>query len=185
MNLNTQLFFTLYGLAHHSLAFDTVIIFFAQYLAYIVLACAVIFLVYFFIYDKDWKGKRWIRWGIEAVVIGVSVFCAWFVSFLIKISMSVARPFVAFPQVHALITETKYDSFPSGHATFFFALATAIYLYDRRAGAFFFICAILISIARVMAGVHFPLDILVGALIGTVIGCVVHMFLSRDEKRVK
>lgn len=57
-------------------------------------------------------------------------------------------------------------SFPSGHAAFYFALAFAVYLYHKKAGAFFLTGAALISISRVAGGIHYPSDILAGAILG-------------------
>ena len=78
------------------------------------------------------------------------------------------RPFAALSDARQLLTDSAW-SFPSGHAAFFFAIAMAIYLYNKRWGTWFFIAAILISIARVIAGVHYPSDILVGALVGALV----------------
>jgi undecaprenyl-diphosphatase len=63
-----------------------------------------------------------------------------------------------------------WSSFPSDHATLFFALATGIFFVSRSAGilalahAFF-----VVSLPRVYMGIHYPTDILAGALLGVVI----------------
>jgi undecaprenyl-diphosphatase len=63
-----------------------------------------------------------------------------------------------------------WSSFPSDHAVLYFALATVIFLVSRAAGivsylfAFFVVC-----LPRVYLGLHYPTDILVGAMIG--VGC--------------
>lgn len=60
-----------------------------------------------------------------------------------------------------------WSSFPSDHAALFFSLATSIYFISRRLGfiaychAFFVVC-----LPRVYMGLHFPTDILAGALLG-------------------
>ncbi|HCB35479.1 MAG: hypothetical protein A2W52_04510 [Candidatus Taylorbacteria bacterium RIFCSPHIGHO2_02_49_25] len=79
------------------------------------------------------------------------------------------RPFVADPSIIPLISETSF-SFPSGHAAFFFALSTVVFLHNKRWGVWFFIAAAVISIARVLAGVHYVTDILGGAALGVAIG---------------
>ncbi|MEO6806169.1 MAG: phosphatase PAP2 family protein [Edaphobacter sp.] len=67
----------------------------------------------------------------------------------------------------------NWSSFPSDHAVFYFALATSIFLLSRKLGiavycyVFFVICA-----PRIYMGVHYPTDILAGALLGTGIGCL-------------
>jgi len=58
-------------------------------------------------------------------------------------------------------------SFPSGHATL--AFGTAVVLADRfdRPGTLFLILAGIIGLTRVVLGVHYPSDVIVGAIIGT------------------
>ena len=75
------------------------------------------------------------------------------------------------PVTGKVLTDSAW-SFPSGHATFFFAMATAIYLYNKKWGIWFFVGAILISIGRVIAGLHYPSDILGGAIIGAFVAYV-------------
>ncbi len=81
-----------------------------------------------------------------------------------------------------LISHEYGYSFPSGHAAFFFALATTIFLYDRRWGAIFFLGAVLIGIGRVWAGVHWYSDILGGAVVGILTSIFVN-FLVRKFQR--
>lgn len=97
---------------------------------------------------------------------------------LIRAVYGRVRPFEALG-LKTLFTETS-ASFPSGHATFFFALATAVYLYNRRWGWWFFAAALLISLARVAAGVHYPSDIFGGALVGIVVATLVYR-LTRER----
>ncbi|MBI4134664.1 MAG: phosphatase PAP2 family protein [Candidatus Sungbacteria bacterium] len=88
---------------------------------------------------------------------------------LIRNLWPVARPFAALPDAVRLIPHEASASFPSGHAAFFFALAASIWFYDRRFGAWFFAAAAVISIARIMAGVHWPSDVFAGAIIGIIV----------------
>ena len=66
-------------------------------------------------------------------------------------------------------------SFPSGHATSSFAAATVLSfaLRRRRARLAAFVLAALIALSRVHVGVHYPLDILAGSLLGLTIGVIV------------
>ena len=83
---------------------------------------------------------------------------------LVRLAYHRPRPFSAL-SVQQLLTNDAW-SFPSGHAAFFFALATVAYLYNKKWGIAFLIAAILIGLARIAAGIHYPSDILGGALIG-------------------
>jgi len=92
------------------------------------------------------------------------------------------RPFVDNSAITALITETSY-SFPSGHTTFFFALATTVYLHNKRWGIWFYIAGIIIGFARVFAGVHYFSDIVVGAVLGIAVSMCVRFCLHRIHLR--
>lgn len=91
------------------------------------------------------------------------------------------RPFASDPTIHALISESSY-SFPSGHAGFFFALATVVYAHNKRVGSWFFVSALLIGIARVASGVHYPTDILGGAVLGVLVGYGVVRLVRKYSK---
>jgi membrane-associated phospholipid phosphatase len=67
-------------------------------------------------------------------------------------------------------------SFPSAHALSSFAVATAMFRVDpATAGAFVF--AIALSLGRPYLGMHYPSDVLVGALLGIVLGLIVPLSL--------
>jgi undecaprenyl-diphosphatase len=97
-----------------------------------------------------------------------------------------ARPFVAHPaQSHLLISRSTDPSFPSDHATGAFAIAVAIWLYDRTFGAVFLILAVLVSFARVYVGTHYPGDVLGGAVLGALVAvCLRWRPLRRILERV-
>ena len=66
-------------------------------------------------------------------------------------------------------------SFPSSHAVNHFAFATYAFVSLRKIAGYFwilFIWAALISLSQVYVGVHYPLDILVGAILGCIFGFV-------------
>ena len=66
---------------------------------------------------------------------------------------------------------TIWSSFPSDHAALFFALLTGIWLAHRRAGLVLFVYVVVaICLPRVYIGIHYPTDILAGAVLGS--GCV-------------
>lgn len=70
-----------------------------------------------------------------------------------------------------LIDATGY-AFPSGHATFFFSLATSVFIMNKRWGICFYALAAILSISRVLAHVHDYADILSGAVLGIVVALV-------------
>lgn len=84
---------------------------------------------------------------------------------LIKKMWFFPRPFVD-EKVKVLITHIPDSSFPSKHTAVAFALAFGIFLEKRRLGVWLLALAFLIAHSRVIAGVHYPRDILAGILIG-------------------
>jgi undecaprenyl-diphosphatase len=88
------------------------------------------------------------------------------------------RPFVVLHHFHKLIPHPPDASFPSDHVTGSAALAVALMLYGRRGmGAVALLVALLIGVARVMVGVHWPTDILGGFGVGAFAALCV--FLAR------
>jgi membrane-associated phospholipid phosphatase len=77
------------------------------------------------------------------------------------------RPFTDHPLLtHVLAARTNDPSFPSDHAAAAFAIAFAVLAFSRRAGAMFLGGATLIALSRVALGMHYPSDVLAGALVG-------------------
>lgn len=77
------------------------------------------------------------------------------------------------------ITCTGSNSFPSGHTTSIFALATLLSLYasDTRWGILFLSIAILTGFSRIYLSQHFPLDVLVGSGVGVLVSVVIYCLL--------
>ncbi|MEA2135336.1 MAG: undecaprenyl-diphosphatase [Solirubrobacteraceae bacterium] len=80
------------------------------------------------------------------------------------------RPYAAHPgHAHLLIARSADFSFPSDHAVGAFALAFGIWLYDRALGRWLLILAAILAFSRVVAGTHYPGDVLAGAAIGVAV----------------
>jgi undecaprenyl-diphosphatase len=83
-----------------------------------------------------------------------------------------ARPFVTHPHSELLISHARDPGFPSDHATGAFAMAMALWFYDRVIGGLAFVLAAIVAFARVYVGVHYPSDVVGGALIGIAVAMV-------------
>lgn len=84
------------------------------------------------------------------------------------------RPFVLEPhQVHQLLKHPRDTAFPSDHAAGSFAFAVGLFYGARKMGIWGLVFAVAVSIARVFVGLHWPTDVIAGAVIGVVSGLVV------------
>lgn len=87
------------------------------------------------------------------------------------------------PGVHLLVDCGSGRSFPSSHAVNNFAAATLFAHYYRRWAWVFFGFAAVVAISRVAVGVHFPSDVIGGALIGTSLSIAVIWVYAGIRKR--
>jgi len=85
----------------------------------------------------------------------------------IKSAVGRARPCVSIPDDIIRLSCGGYHSFPSAHAANTFAVAMVAFLFYRRDAWFIFPLAAAVSFSRVYCGVHFPIDVTAGAILGT------------------
>lgn len=170
IHLDTTLFFLLNNCAGYSQLADSIIVFFAEYLAYILVA---VFFVLVYLSKERLREKI----VMISIVAFSSLFARYVITELIRFFYHRPRPFLTY-HVHQLLPETSY-SFPSGHSTFFFAFSYAIYLYNKKWGVWFLGATVLMTISRIMAGVHYPSDIVGGAIIGILAAKLSFVYLRK------
>lgn len=173
MGIDLNLFYFFNNLAGKTSWLDNIFIFFADYFQYLV---GLIFLALLIRSAYSQRQKM----AIFFVTIISALFSRLAVTSLVRFFYHHPRPF-AVHSVHQLISESGY-SFPSGHAAFFFAFSGAIYAYNKNWGIFFFICSTIISLSRIMAGIHYPSDILGGLVVGLLSA---YLFVYLEKKFLK
>lgn len=125
-----------------------------------------IFLLIIFVVVLEWFVLKKREIALHAIF---SVITAFVIAIVLKELFNVPRPF-SMPGVESRAGLTQLSSFPSIHSALAFSLATTVALHQKYFGVFFLVIAALISIGRVAASVHYPMDIAFGVLIGVLVG---------------
>ena len=170
--MNEALFYFLNNFVLRSKLFDALIIFGAEYLIW-VLAAALIAILFYGLLARRTK----VAGSLALVFVAAAI--AWGVAQVIKYFYASPRPFLVLPDVNVLFLHGDNDSFPSGHATFVFALATALYFYHRQLAYLYFVGAVLIGLSRIIVGIHWPVDILAGYVLGGATSVMIYYLYKR------
>jgi len=169
--VDQKLFLLLSSLSGQSVWLDKLIYFCAVLLSWVV----VIVLIVWILGQKSWPEK------VKGVLVFFSAGLSWWLASLFKYAYFSPRPFMELFQNKPLFTmDIWWDSLPSGHAVLFGALAGASFVFkNKKIGFGLSAIAIVIAVARVIAGVHWPSDVLAGLVFGGSTGYLVSYFFNR------
>ncbi len=112
--------------------------------------------------------------AIEALVI---LFISQIIVQALKKMLSRERPYVIIEKLNTFGINLSDYSFPSGHTTASFSIATTLALNIPGLTYFVFILATIIGISRIYLGVHYPTDVAAGIILGVGSALVVHFYL--------
>ena len=94
------------------------------------------------------------------------------------------RPYDVLPHALTLTARSTDPSFPSDHAVMAGAVAAGILLAHRRLGLVTAALALAMAFARVYIGAHFPLDVVVGLLVGATVSVACYLVARRVGVRL-
>lgn len=141
------------------------------------------------------KGAVWVILGLGLLIpkktrpTGAMVLCAMLMGLLLgeiglKNIVCRPRPFVTFPELPMNIPAPSGFSFPSGHTSSSFAAASVIAIRHKKFAIPALLLAALIAFSRLYNCVHYPTDVICGALFGLALAavtCAVFKRLGWDE----
>lgn len=130
-----------------------------------------------------WKGSARVRWMVlfSAVTILVSDQIS---SHLMKSIFERARPCQIMSDIHLLVNCGGGFSMPSSHAANSFAQAAFWGAHNKKSQGYLIIVAGLIAVSRIFVGVHYPGDVFVGTIVGSIIGLILAALFTSFSKRV-
>jgi undecaprenyl-diphosphatase len=123
----------------------------------------------------------WRRYAIVVFTVLAVALADW-TSIGLKALLDVERPSMRYAEPKPLVTPPLDASFPSGHAATSFAAATVLSFARPRWAPAFFLLALAIGFSRVYVGVHYPLDIAGGAVLGMSVAIALR-WLVRARRR--
>jgi len=112
-----------------------------------------------------WKGGKKGRL-VVLLIIPVIFLSDQLSAHVLKPLIARQRPCVTLPDVHLLVDLKRSLSFPSAHAANFFAVATYFNYFYPKYRWVYFSAAFFVALSRVSIGVHYPLDIIAGGILG-------------------
>lgn len=105
---------------------------------------------------------------------------------IIKNIVQRPRPYVTFTDLQIIIPEPSEFSFPSGHTSSSFAAAAVFYRHlPKKVGVPSIILAGLIGLSRLYVGVHYPTDVLAGAIMGILLSYLADFLVNFAVKKLK
>ena len=145
---------------------DTLIIFCGTYLIWVVALIGFIYLI------QSHKRKRIALFAVVVLpatyIIGKIVGIFWYDPL----------PFVQ-NGTTPLIAHAANNGFPSDHMLLAGAIASVVFAYNRPLGILLWVLAIIIGVARVLAGVHHPVDVIAAAIVALVVAWISWRVLHR------
>jgi undecaprenyl-diphosphatase len=132
------------------------------------------------------RRSRTKKWATGLVILGLSVGLADFVAYrAVKVWVQRDRPEAAGVPVVLRTNSHSGWSFPSNHAANNFAMARTVQILTPEWAIPAYVFAAVVALSRVYVGVHYPLDVIAGGLIGLLCATLVNFAIERGRARIQ
>lgn len=155
--LNIDTFRAINDLGKQYSSLNSTMVFLAEYMVYFL--CLII-IIYWFTQSR--KNKMMIIQAMVAFVIAEIIG-----KLAGKFHLNY-QPFAVLPDVNKLVDHAVDNSFPSDHTILFFSICFSFWLVHKKTGSLLLTLAFCVAISRIWVGVHYPFDVITGALIGII-----------------
>ena len=126
----------------------------------------------------------WRRWLVLAMTVLAVALADWSAMGL-KALFDRPRPPLRYAEPKTLVPLPHDGSFPSGHAATSFAAATILSFAFPRLAPFLFVLAAAVAFSRVYVGVHYPLDVIGGAVLGVLVATALHLLVRARRRSLR
>ena len=149
---------------------DTLLIFSAQYLPFLIVIVAILFMAKLEI----------LLWRSAVALLFSASVIAFVTDKILNLIVFSPRPFVI-KDVVPLFPHLADNGFPSEHVLFAMVIASVVFVYNRKLGVALGILALIVGLARVAANVHHPIDVIGGIVIAVTSTFCAHWVLSLQK----
>ncbi|MGZ9587285.1 undecaprenyl-diphosphatase [Paenibacillus marinisediminis] len=171
MDLNIEWFRAINNLGIEHTFLNPVFVFFAEYLVYILAAAMVIY------WFTRISSNR-----MMVIQAGLSFLLAEALGKAVGLLYSNPQPFAVLPDVNKLIDKAVGNSFPSDHTILFVSICVSFWLVRRKKNVLSYLWLLTAgcgAISRIGVGVHYPADVIVGALLAIASAVLVYWIVPR------
>ncbi|MCG7316316.1 MULTISPECIES: undecaprenyl-diphosphatase [Brevibacillus] len=153
--LNIDVFRSINDLGKQYAALNPGVVFIAEYMVYFL---GLGLVVYWF--TRNHRNRMMV---IQAVITFI---LAEILGKLAGLFYSHYQPFAVLQDVNQLVEHAIDNSFPSDHSILFFSICASFWLMRKKASWLWLVLAVFVGLSRVWVGVHYPVDVITGALLG-------------------
>lgn len=155
--LNIDVFRLINDLGKQYSSLNQFVVFLAEYTLYFLLLAMILYW-----FTRTEKNR------LMVINSGIALIGAEIIGKIAGLFYSHHQPFAVLSQVNKLIEHEIDNSFPSDHTIVFFSICVSFLLVRKKAGWLWLLLAFCVGISRIWVGVHYPVDVFIGALLGTI-----------------